>query len=97
MSQLLPDPMKTILSSDHTSRHQPGWWNAIWYYMMIEKTVMTFDHGPYGVIGIISNEKALESWALSLHATTQLEQDFLISRKAGPYLQHHTKKKGKLE
>ena len=75
MSQLPPDLMKKFLSSKHAARHQRGWWNDIWQNMMIETSVMRFGHGPHGMIGITLNKKTLEFLALSLHATTQLEQE----------------------
>ena len=81
MSQLLQDLMKKFLSGEHVTRRQPGWWNTIWQDMMIETRVMRFGHGPNGMIGITRNEKALKFWALSLHTTTQLEQDFLNLKK----------------
>ena len=66
MSQLPPDLMKKSLSGKHATRHQTGWWNAIWLDMMIETTVLTLRHGPHGMIGITLKEKTLESWASNL-------------------------------
>ena len=77
MSQLPPDLVERFMKEEHAMRHQPGLWNSIWSDMMIETTVMRYGHGPTGVKGITLNEKALDVWALSLHITTQLEQDFL--------------------
>ena len=56
---------------------------------------MRLGHGPHGMIGITLNEKALESWALSLQVTTQLEQDFLNLKKDRSLLSTSHKEEGK--
>ena len=69
---------------------------AIWQDMMIKTTaVMRFGHGPHEMIGITLNEKALESWALRLHATTQLEQDFRNLKKGRSLPSTSRKEEGK--
>ena len=95
MSQFLSDLMKNFLSGEHAIRHQPGWWNAIWLNMMVETSVIRFSHRPHGIIGITLNKKTLESLALSLHATTQLEQGFLNLKKDRPLLLTSHKEEGK--
>ena len=52
--------------------------------MMTAAMVMRFDHGRHGMKGITLNEKSLESLAVSLHSTTQLEQDLLNGKEDRP-------------
>ena len=70
-----------------------GWWNAIWRNKMIETTVMKFGQEPHGMIDTTLKEKALGSWALSFHTTTQLEQGFLNFKKRQAFTFNITQKR----
>ena len=99
MSQLPPDLVKQLLQEEHAMCHRSSLWNSIWSDMMIETTVMRYGHGPSGMIGITLNEKALEVWALSLHATTQLEKDLLDLKEENsktPICKHKEEEKGRI-
>ena len=75
MQKLHGEILDRFLKGEHIQRHRQGLWNGIWTDMFIETTSMLYGHGPGGLIGITLNEKAVHSWAMSLHICSRLMED----------------------
>ncbi len=64
-----------FMAGEHVMRHIEGSWNGIWSDMFIETTFMRYGHGKGGIIGITLKPQTLKTWALSLHACSQIVGD----------------------
>ena len=73
MAKLTSELFHKFLTGQHAMRHCIGLWNLIYSDMMIETTVMRYDHGPAYMIELTLNESTLEHWAKSLHVLSVLE------------------------
>ena len=73
MAKLTSELFHKSLTGQHAMRHCIGLWNLIYSDMMIETTVMRYDHGPAYMIELTLNESTLEHWAKSLHVLSVLE------------------------
>ena len=49
--------------------------------MMIKTTVMSYGHGPNGMMELTFNEKALDCWEKSLNTSSIMEKNLLTRSK----------------
>ena len=71
--ETLPQPvLKCFLDGEHVVRQIDGIWNAIWTDMLIETQYMRYGKGRNGIIGLTTNQGALQVWAKSHHSSTTL-------------------------
>ena len=72
MHKLPPEKLERFMKGVHVTRHQRGYWNAIWSDMFIKTTFMRYGKGPGGIVGVTLKPEVVKKWANSLHICTQI-------------------------
>ena len=60
----------------HVMRNNQGIWNAVWSYMIIESTFMTYGHLAGWLTRLTLKPSGLTRWVLSLHTCNQLRGEW---------------------
>ena len=86
------------MKGEHVTCHKRGIWNSIWSDMVIETTYMKFEKGPGGIIGVITQPRALKVWAKSQHIQNKLLSDleYLRNKDESPNQVHKEKTKARI-
>ena len=84
MQKLHGEVLERFLKGEHVQRCTQGLWNGIWTDMFIETTYMRYGPCARWTHRKTLNEKAVRTWAMSLHTCSRLMKDVTDFKRSPP-------------